>query len=221
MEGQQQTLLRLSEGLLGLVAHVKVAGDAANPVLGQLKGISKALENSLWQLGGSGKLANCSVKEHLLSHGKLLGQAAVTATKSFEVLSTLVEGVDALNKTEEETNGLLRELVEGQKLALEKATKGGVTPPAGGMAPPVFPPSMPNVAPVGSGQGVPAAFQTLGGGSGGCGGVPKIPGPDLPQPPPPMTTNPMSAPPTARLTLWAQALALKPWNVKGLQGSSA
>ena len=65
---------------------------------------------------------NCSVKEHLLSHGELLGEAAVTATK---VLSTLVEGVDALNKTQEETNGLLRELVEGQKLALEKATRCG------------------------------------------------------------------------------------------------
>ena len=91
---------------------------------------------------------------------------------------------------------------------MPQATQGGLAPPA-----------FPHRWPVGSGQGLPAAFQNLGAGSGG--GVPKIPGADLRQPPPPMTTNPMSAPPTARLTLWAQALALKPWNVKGLQGSSA
>ena len=50
-------------------------------------------------LGGSGKLVNCSLKEHMLSQGKLLGEASVTATKSFEVLASLCEGVDGLQET--------------------------------------------------------------------------------------------------------------------------
>lgn len=73
---------------------------------------------------------NCSLKEHMLSQGKLLGEASVTATKSFEVLASLCEGVDGLQETQKETNTLFRELIEGQKMALKEATKAPTTAPA-------------------------------------------------------------------------------------------
>ena len=115
LESQQQSIVKMSEGLLALAAHIKVAGDAAAPVTATLKSMTKSLENTAWQLSGSGKVANCSVKDHLLSQGKLLGEASITATKTLEVLSSACEGILSINDTQKETNLLLKELVAGQK----------------------------------------------------------------------------------------------------------
>ena len=78
MEAQQQAMIKMSEGLLALAAHIKVTGDSAVPVTSALKGIAKSVENATWQLSGSGKVTNISIKDLLLSQGKLVGETSVS-----------------------------------------------------------------------------------------------------------------------------------------------
>ena len=70
VEAQQQSLVRTADGLLALSANIKVNGENAGPILAVLRQLSKNIENATWQVSGSGKLSNMSMKEQMLSQGK-------------------------------------------------------------------------------------------------------------------------------------------------------
>ena len=128
MTEQTHTVAKLSEGLLALTAHVKVNGDNAGPMLAGIKALQKQMENCSWQISGSGaKLVNVSVKELLMSQGKNIGENTANTAKSLEILKHMYEGLVALNdsykegtSTMKESNNLLKELIEGQKMALRQ-----------------------------------------------------------------------------------------------------
>ena len=174
MTDETNTVVKLSEGLLALTAHVKVNGDNAGPILNVLRQLAKNIENSTWQVAGSGKLSNISTKEQLLSQGKVLGENNALLTKGLEHSQRTYEGLVALNENVKEGNQLLKELIEGQRMALRQATQNIVrqqtSPPPPLQGPPVA---------MGSpgASTIPAAFQNP------ALGVDKIPGTRLPQPP--------------------------------------
>ena len=174
MTDQTNSVARISEGLLALAAHVKVNGDNAGPILNVLRQLSKNVENATWQVAGSGKLSNISMKEQLLSQGKVLGESNALLAKGVENSQRTYEGVIALNENVKEGNQLLKELIEGQRLAIRHsaqkiAQQQAATPPPL-QAPPVSMGS-PGVSTI------PAAFQNP------ALGVGKIAGTSLPQPP--------------------------------------
>ena len=181
MTEQTHTVAKLSEGLLALTAHVKVNGDNAGPMLAGIKALQKQMENCSWQISGSGaKLVNVSVKELLMSQGKNIGENTANTAKSLEILKHMYEGLVALNdsykegtSTMKESNQLLRELIEGQKMALRQP---GIRASQQNSPPEPFPPAPAPMGPPGVAS-VPAAFQA----------APlnptRIPGTILPRPP--------------------------------------
>ena len=174
MTDQTNSVARISEGLLALTAHVKVNGDNAGPILNVLRQLSKNVENATWQVAGSGKLSNISMKEQLLSQGKVLGESNALLAKGVENSQRTYEGVIALNENVKEGNQLLKELIEGQRISIRHAAQNIAQQQAS------TPPPLP-APPVSMGsQGastIPAAFQNP------ALGVGKIPGTSLPQPP--------------------------------------
>ena len=183
MTDQTNAVVKLSEGLLALTAHVKVNGDNAGPILAGIKALQKQMENCSWQMSGSGaKLINVSVKELLMSQGKNIGENTVNTAKSLEILKNMYEGLVALNdsykegtSTMKESNILLKELIEGQKMALRQP---GIRMAQQTSTPEPIPAAPVTVGTPGTGS-VPAALQvappppTL----------PRIPGTNLPRPP--------------------------------------
>ena len=128
LDAQHTSLLRMSDGLLALAANIKVNGEQGAPILAGIKALQKQLENCAWQVSGSGaKLVNVSVKELLMSQGKNIGENTVNTAKSLEILKNMYQGLVALNdsykegtSTIKESNTLLKELIEGQKMALRQ-----------------------------------------------------------------------------------------------------
>ena len=115
-----------------------------------------------------------SIKEQLLSQGKVLGENTELLGKAVETLQHTYEGVVALNENHKEGNQLLKELIEGQRMALRQATQNIAQQQSS--APQPY--QAPSVAMGSPGTGaIPAAFQNppL--------AVAKIPGTNLPQPP--------------------------------------
>ena len=168
MTDQTNTVVKLSEGLLALTAHVKVNGDNAGPILNVLRQLSKNIENSTWQVTGSGKPSNISMKEQLLSQGKVLGENNALLAKGLEHSQRHYEGLVALNENVKEGNQLLKELIEGQRIAIRHAAQN-ITQQQALTPPPLQPPPV--------AMGSPGAFQNP------ALGVDKIPGARLPQPP--------------------------------------
>ena len=68
-------------------------------------------------------MANISIKEHLLSQGKLVGETSVLTGKALEAIQNTYEGIVAMNENQKEGNSLLKELIEGQRIALRQATQ--------------------------------------------------------------------------------------------------
>ena len=188
LDAQHTSLLRMSDGILALAANIKVNGEQGAPILAGVKAIQKQLENCAWQVSGSGaKLVNVSVKELLMSQGKNIGENLLTtmklvetATKSLEIAKNTYEGLVALNdsykegtSTMKESNQLLRELIEGQKMALRQP---GIRASQQNSPPEPFAPAPAPMGPPGVAS-VPAAFQA----------APlnptRIPGTILPRPP--------------------------------------
>ena len=189
---------------MALAAHIKVTGDSVGPATGVLKGTAKSIENATWQLSGSGKVSNISIKEHLLSQGKLVGETSVVAGKILEAAQHTYEGIVAMNENQKECNGLLKELVAGQKLAMERVATGGGQ--ASSAAVPPMSPSHPTPAGgAGHSTGIPAAF----GGVGGTDPVRRIRGTNLPQPPL-APVAPASAPATLGTTGMERDRAVAP-----------
>ena len=158
MEAQQVSMVKMSEGLLALAARLKVSGDSVGPATNVLKQIAKSVENATWQLSGSGKVANMSIKEQLLSQGKLVGETSVLIGKILEAAQHTYKGIVAMNENQKECNGLLKELVAGQKLAIDRVATGGGQAASPAACPPVTPgPTIP-AGGAGYATGVPAAF---------------------------------------------------------------
>ena len=199
LDNQQNSLLRMSDAILGLAAHIKVNGDQGPPLLKEVKAIQKQLDNCAWQLSGSGaKLVNASLKELIMSIAKVLSECSAHLAKGVDHSQRTYEGMIALNENVKEGNQLLKELVEGQRMSLRHATQNLAQQQAQQQAPnlPIPPPAP--VPPVSMGspgvsQGasvIPAAFQNpaLGGG--------KLAGTNLPQPPPVPERHPGGTPST-------------------------
>ena len=184
MTDQANTIVKLSEGLLAWTARVKVNGDNAGPILAVLRQLSKNIENATWQVSGSGsKLSNMSIKEQLLSQGKVLGENNGLLGKAVETLQHTYEGVVALNENHKEGNQLLKELIEGQRMALQQATQNIVQQQTS--APQPY--QAPSVAMGSPGTStIPAAFQN----------PPPAVANNLPQPPLLPDRNPGTAPDT-------------------------
>ena len=174
MTDQTHSVARISEGLLALTAHVKVNGDNAGPILNVLRQLSKNVENATWQVAGSGKLSNISMKEQLLSQGKVLGESNALLAKGVENSQRTHEGVIALNENVKEGNQLLKELIEGQRIAIRHAAQN-IAQQQASTPPPLQAPPVSMGSPGAS--TIPAAFQNP------ALGVGKIPGTSLPQPP--------------------------------------
>ena len=181
MTEQTHTVAKLSEGLLALTAHVKVNGDNAGPMLAGIKALQKQMENCSWQISGSGaKLINVSVKELLMSQGKNIGENTTNTAKSLEILKHMYEGLVALNdsykegtSTMKESNTLLKELIEGQKMALRQP---GIRMAQQTSTPEPIPPAPMTMGAPGTAS-VPAAFQAA------PPTLSRIPGTTLPRPP--------------------------------------
>ena len=181
MTDQTNSVVHLSEGLLALTAHVKVNGDNTGPMLAGIKALQKQLENCSWQISGAGsELINVSVKELLMSQGKNIGENTVNNAKSLEILKNMYEGLVALNdsykegtSTMKESNALLKELVEGQKMALRQT---GFRMAQQTLTPEPLPSAPVAMGTPGTGS-VPAAFQAA------LQTLPRIPGTNLPRPP--------------------------------------
>ena len=168
LDNQQNSLLRMSDAILGLAAHIKVNGDQGPPLLKEVKAIQKQLDNCAWQLSGSGaKLVNASLKELIMSIAKVLSECSAHLAKGVDHSQRTYEGMIALNENVKEGNQLLKELVEGQRMSLRHATQNLAQQQAQQQAPnlpipppaPVPPVSMgsPGVSPGAS--VIPAAFQ--------------------------------------------------------------
>ena len=66
----------MSDGIIGLVAHVRAGSGQVGPVIQSLKAMNKHLQDSSWrpanldlhlliELSGSGKMQNVSLKDHV------------------------------------------------------------------------------------------------------------------------------------------------------------
>ena len=128
LDTQYASLMKIADGMFALAAHVKTNSENAAPLVAGVKALQKQLENCSWQISGHGaKLVNVSVKELLMSQGKNIGEIAVNTTKSLEILKGQYEGLIALHDSfkegtaaVKESNALLKELTEGQKMALRQ-----------------------------------------------------------------------------------------------------
>ena len=139
------------------------------------------MENCSWQISGSGaKLINVSVKELLMSQGKNIGENTTNTAKSLKILKHMYEGLVALNdsykegtSTMKESNTLLKELIEGQKMAL---CQPGIRMAQQTSTPEPIPPAPMTMGTPGTAS-VPAAFQAA------PPTLSRIPGTTLPRPP--------------------------------------
>ena len=188
LDAQQNSLLRMSDAILALAAHIKVNGDQGPPLLKEVKAIQKQLDNCAWQVSGSGaKLVNVSLKELMMSSAKVLSECSAQLAKGVDHSQRTYEGMIALNENVKEGNQLLKELVEGQRISLRHAAQNlaqqQAPTPLSALAPPV------SMGSPGAST-IPAAFQNpaLGGG--------KIAGTSLPQPPPVPERHPGGTPST-------------------------
>ena len=184
LDAQHTSLVRVADGLLALSANIKVNSEHAGPMLAGIKALQKQMENCSWQISGSGaKLVNVSVKELLMSQGKNIGENTANTTKSLEILKNMYEGLVALNdsykegtSTMKESNTLLKELIEGQKMALRQP---GIRMAQQTSTPEPIPPAPMTTGAPGTAS-VPAAFQAA---QAAPPNLTRIPGTILPRPP--------------------------------------
>ena len=150
-----EKLVDLSNGLIGLGSSVRHTQDE------QLKAqrqAAKSLSDIGWQLSGAGKGVNTSVKESLLSLGKLLSQIDANVGRQGKAQ----EETNALLKT---LNGLMKSLVdvEQRKTTLvAQAAKAASTVPANTGPSIAAPASVPASAPAAAAAAPMTVPATLG-----------------------------------------------------------
>ena len=106
LEGMGAKLVELSNGIVGLGASVR---HTAEESLKSQRSETKFLSDICWQLSGTGKGINASVKEALLSLGKLLSQVDAQISRQ--------------SKVQEDSNKLLSSLNESMKQLIEVEKK--------------------------------------------------------------------------------------------------
>ena len=102
MEDQGLELIELVNGIIGLSASVRHTGEESSK--NQRAGV-KHLENISWQVSGSGKNINTSIKETTTSLGKIMSQVDSQLSKQ--------------TKNQEDTNKLLSALNDNIKKLIE------------------------------------------------------------------------------------------------------
>ena len=94
VDNQHMSLTKMSDAIVALAAHIKVGSDSISPLIQQVKNIGKSMADASWQVSGSGKLQNASLKERVTPQGKLIGETSVAANKCIDNLAQLCEGFE-------------------------------------------------------------------------------------------------------------------------------
>ena len=152
----------LSVSITGLQSASRVALDDSKA---QQKQTHRTLENLLWQLAGSGKTVNQSMKDIVLSMAKLIQQSEQHLSRGVRAAEASSEGIDGLEVHLKAIGGHLQKLVElqskkpddpkgaGPKLppppmapasgnAPAQGVPGGMTAPQGAVQPKLMPGSL-------------------------------------------------------------------------------
>ena len=99
----------LSVSITGLQSASRVALDDSKA---QQKQTHRTLENLLWQLAGSGKTVNQSMKDIVLSMAKLIQQSEQHLSRGVRAAEASSEGIDGLEVHLKAIGGHLQKLVE-------------------------------------------------------------------------------------------------------------
>lgn len=128
-----------SDGIFGLVAHVRSAGDQVAPIVQILKAMNKNLQDSSRQLSGSGKMQNMNLKDHVAGQGKILSDQTELLKRLVEGVGHLEESTESMCDNQKTSNGLLEKLLEAMKNEGKESTipASGAVPPFSG--PPKIP----------------------------------------------------------------------------------
>ena len=122
----------LSVSITGLQSASRVALDDSRA---QQKQTHRTLENLLWQLAGSGKTVNQSMKDIVLSMAKLIQQSEQHLSRGVRASEASSEGVDGLEVHLKAIGGHLQKLVELQSKKPDEPKAAGPKMPPPPMAP--------------------------------------------------------------------------------------
>ena len=122
----------LSVSITGLQSASRVALDDSRA---QQKQTHRTLENLLWQLAGSGKTVNQSMKDIVLSMAKLIQQSEQHLSRGTRAAEASSEGIDGLEVHLKAIGGHLQKLVELQSKKPDEPKAAGPKMPPPPMAP--------------------------------------------------------------------------------------
>ena len=122
----------LSVSITGLQSASRVALDDSKA---QQKQTHRTLENLLWQLAGSGKTVNQSMKDIVLSMAKLIQQSEQHLSRGARASEASSEGIDGLEVHLKAIGGHLQKLVELQSKKPDDPKAAGPKMPPPPMAP--------------------------------------------------------------------------------------
>ena len=122
----------LSVSITGLQSASRVALDDSKA---QQKQTHRTLENLLWQLAGSGKTVNQSMKDIVLSMAKLIQQSEQHLSRGTRAAEASSEGIDGLEVHLKAIGGHLQKLVELQSKKPDEPKAAGPKMPPPPMAP--------------------------------------------------------------------------------------
>ena len=122
----------LSVSITGLQSASRVALDDSKA---QQKQTHRTLENLLWQLAGSGKTVNQSMKDIVLSMAKLIQQSEQHLSRGVRAAEASSEGIDGLEVHLKAIGGHLQKLVELQSKKPDDPKAAGPKLPPPPMAP--------------------------------------------------------------------------------------
>ena len=193
-------LIELAGAIVGVQSATRIAVDDSKQNHRQNH---KTLENMLWQLSGSGKTVNQSMKDIVLSMAKLIQQSEQHLSRSTRAAEASLEGIDGLEVHLKAIAGHLQKLVDlqskkpdepkaaGPKMppppmapttgnAPAPGVPGGMTAPPGAVQPKLMPgslnPPTPSAFPPSPAFTTPASFTTPAFGA-GIFGTPQTPAP--------------------------------------------
>ena len=125
-------LIELAGAIVGVQSATRVAVDDSKQNHRQTH---KTLENMLWQLAGSGKTVNQSMKDIVLSMAKLIQQSEQHLSRGTRAAEASLEGIDGLEVHLKAIGGHLEKLVELQSKKTDEPKAAGPKMPPPPMAP--------------------------------------------------------------------------------------
>ena len=125
-------LIELAGAIVGVQSATRVAVDDSKQNHRQTH---KTLENMLWQLSGSGKTVNQSMKDIVLSMAKLIQQSEQHLSRGTRTAEASLEGIDGLEVHLKAIGGHLEKLVELQSKKPDEPKAAGPKMPPPPMAP--------------------------------------------------------------------------------------